>query len=884
MSQDFEDQIERCQSLLEELDGLSPEEGLQRLDAMLETPGLSAKRRTPLWALLQELRFHQGQLALQLGQHLRCLRALAHCSWREANELEAETVRTSPSWSGDRKATVLKLRDGSYHLWNRWDNEVEIGRLSAELEPLFFDRLPWSVHVELSEMRDFSEPERDARRIAKIAFELNNAGRAGLALGFLETALEEGLQHPALLPSREALLKKGIVADADARAWIATYRLEARSGRGDIRVTPDAIRQETRVLALASLGAGSRLKPDSMMGRWLQEVERSELRELLRGDQLDETQREAVLLFLGKCRPEAARELLSLFRKSPGLVQYHLQQGDLEKALAVLAELAPPQRWTVLYQWHIWDGQGRVRKTDGTPLMEPARRLPSELALLLPGLMEATARELLESKMGEEQARLQAACWSLENDPEVKSWLGRCQLPTSAQLLACRHLPEAALDWIAVSSDGASAALLWSELAGWEERDQYEVELRRLYPRVLRGCVDGEALQDLIVVAASWNDLPELTRLWREVSDATTKKGLATALSELPEGLEWARQLSGSSDVEERRLAVAVLSLGGHQVLGATGEIELQEHIAGLLALSLVDRTYLSSDGNVGRWFLRAEQPELEELLRGDQLTGRQRGAVLLFLEKWRPEAVRELLPLGRTEPSDELRYPLESASTDGRKAVYPDGAEGIFFQRLREYARFLCVAGFDCVDKVREKLEGVVKQVDDDDPDIGRIEQLMAEELALKAAYEKTFPEVTDCLRLTTAFEALTARGIISIERPGFDITDGWERFHEIAEDWAEQGATAPRGGCFYHEQDLNRALQGEGLSICFGHVEEEEGVDHALGREIVEVLRQHGLVVQWDGDPDVRPMVTLKWQRHYAPSANTDPPIELRTSDPEE
>lgn len=221
---------------------------------------------------------------------------------------------------------------------------------------------------------------------------------------------------------------------------------------------------------------------------------------------------------------------------------------------------------------------------------------------------------------------------------------------------------------------------------------------------------------------------------------------------------------------------------------------------------------------------------------------------------------------------------------------VYTDGIEanGVFFQRLRELTRFLCLAGFDSAEEVRERVEEVAEEaIEDgemeDDPDIGRVEQLVTEELALKAAYEKTFPEITDCRRLTAAFEALTAQGIIAIEKAGWDTSESWYRFHDIVAAWREQGAVSTlRGGCFYHEQDLTRAINEGRLWIGFGHVEEGHELAAALGQEIVEELRRHGLTVQWNGNPETRPEVALKWQRRHAPPACTDPPTELCTFEP--
>lgn len=73
--------------------------------------------------------------------------------------------------------------------------------------------------------------------------------------------------------------------------------------------------------------------------------------------------------------------------------------------------------------------------------------------------------------------------------------------------------------------------------------------------------------------------------------------------------------------------------------------------------------------------------------------------------------------------------------------------------------------------------------------------------------------------------------------------------------------------GYCFFHSQDIDRALDEEGLLLAFGHVDRGEAKeeDHiAVGQTICEALRQAGLTVDWDGSPDHRIDVPqLRWQR---------------------
>jgi hypothetical protein len=82
-----------------------------------------------------------------------------------------------------------------------------------------------------------------------------------------------------------------------------------------------------------------------------------------------------------------------------------------------------------------------------------------------------------------------------------------------------------------------------------------------------------------------------------------------------------------------------------------------------------------------------------------------------------------------------------------------------------------------------------------------------------------------------------------------------------------SEEGVPEDRyiGYCFFHSQDIDRALDGEGLMLAFGHLDSEDPQDGiAVGRTICDALRKEGFEVEWDGTAEQRINVPrLHWRR---------------------
>jgi hypothetical protein len=153
----------------------------------------------------------------------------------------------------------------------------------------------------------------------------------------------------------------------------------------------------------------------------------------------------------------------------------------------------------------------------------------------------------------------------------------------------------------------------------------------------------------------------------------------------------------------------------------------------------------------------------------------------------------------------------------------------------------------------------------DDGEADSGRTLSTVLTDLARseRAALRKQAPP-NPCVNagIDAAFEALNREGIVALQAAGYTQSDAWDDVNELAARRRAKGE-APRGGCFYHEQDLERAVRGEGLMLGFGsYGGEADAVP--LGRRIVQVLQEHGVPAEWDEDPKQRILIApFEWFR---------------------
>jgi hypothetical protein len=180
--------------------------------------------------------------------------------------------------------------------------------------------------------------------------------------------------------------------------------------------------------------------------------------------------------------------------------------------------------------------------------------------------------------------------------------------------------------------------------------------------------------------------------------------------------------------------------------------------------------------------------------------------------------------------------------------------------KELRVAVRNAVWSGFYTQEEVAEMLTDWIED-DEGDPDEAALGVALQKEFADKKAAEATWPRVTDCDRLDRAFADLRAKGIIALQNAGYTMSDG---LYDVGEALAQVGRKGIRGYCFYHGQDLERALDRMGLMLAFGSLDDEPTRKIEVGQTVQAALQEVGLVVEWKGDPESRlQLPLLDWKR---------------------
>jgi len=184
-------------------------------------------------------------------------------------------------------------------------------------------------------------------------------------------------------------------------------------------------------------------------------------------------------------------------------------------------------------------------------------------------------------------------------------------------------------------------------------------------------------------------------------------------------------------------------------------------------------------------------------------------------------------------------------------------------FDDLHDFIRVQVAAGYAPLDEIVE--EAVSMFADDtlDPPALRAAARAVAEQaLAAHVTDQSTWAEVTDCDRLDAAFAELDGAGIVARQHFSCCGTCG---AHEIRDemDQAEKAGRVLRGFTFFHVQDTEHAVGGDGLYLSYGAAEQEQSASVAIGHEVVAALDRHGLAPAWNGKIAHRIALPVRWQR---------------------
>lgn len=165
--------------------------------------------------------------------------------------------------------------------------------------------------------------------------------------------------------------------------------------------------------------------------------------------------------------------------------------------------------------------------------------------------------------------------------------------------------------------------------------------------------------------------------------------------------------------------------------------------------------------------------------------------------------------------------------------------------------------SGFYSKDDIREMMYDILEEECNEEMLLSSIEP----EIEKKRLAEKEWPEVTDFDRLHAVFYKFHEEGICALHNAGYTMSDGFE-------DVSEAVHNAPKGRyhsfCFYHGQDVEGAVNGRGLMIAFGALENDDEKSIRTGKSVAESLRKSGFKVDWNGTIKTRIFLPeIEWQK---------------------
>jgi hypothetical protein len=183
--------------------------------------------------------------------------------------------------------------------------------------------------------------------------------------------------------------------------------------------------------------------------------------------------------------------------------------------------------------------------------------------------------------------------------------------------------------------------------------------------------------------------------------------------------------------------------------------------------------------------------------------------------------------------------------------------------QYALEQIRLRVWAGYDSPDEVKEMLADILEA----DSDEAMLRRAVDEEFARKREAERGWPAVTDCDRLDAVFAKLHGIGICALGNAGYEMSDGYS---DVAEAVAQAATGKYHGYCFYHGQDVERAVDGHGVMIAFGDLKDREPEGLAVGRTVAAALTAAGFKVEWNGTNATRiDLPVFDWKRRGPPGA---------------
>lgn len=170
---------------------------------------------------------------------------------------------------------------------------------------------------------------------------------------------------------------------------------------------------------------------------------------------------------------------------------------------------------------------------------------------------------------------------------------------------------------------------------------------------------------------------------------------------------------------------------------------------------------------------------------------------------------------------------------------------------------------GFDTREEIYERTLDLF--YDERDIDKEWIIQQINLVYSIQQEKSKQWPKPTDFDKLVNAFDELIRDKIICLHKAGNTKSEGRSDCLEVIDMLKEKGIMVT-GYCFYHVQDLQRAISPDSgnLFLGFDSIEENDEAAVATGNKIEQVLKKHGFEINWPGTVTQRiEIANINWQK---------------------
>lgn len=175
--------------------------------------------------------------------------------------------------------------------------------------------------------------------------------------------------------------------------------------------------------------------------------------------------------------------------------------------------------------------------------------------------------------------------------------------------------------------------------------------------------------------------------------------------------------------------------------------------------------------------------------------------------------------------------------------------------------------SGFLSLNDIIEETQEIVEDEGwENEIDEQWLKESITREYEKHLANSKTWQHPTDTDRLHKVFDGIIKQNIVALHNAGFTQSDALFDVQDVWQDLEDEG-TQPVGYCYYHGQDLERAIE-DGV-LCIGYYGAKENNDKEailIGNKIATALREEGFDVNWNAAASKRIEIkNFNWQNVF-------------------